>query len=68
MSIRDLSYQVFKVTNDNHSVNLTTSELVARFYEGVDVKKELTQGETFNSNAKAKIFSVLILNMIGVTT
>ncbi len=68
MSIRDLSYQVFNVKNDKHSMNLTTSKLVARFYEGVDVKKEMTQDKTFNSNAKAKIFSVLILNMIGVTT
>ncbi len=54
VSIRDFSYPNFNVTNDNHSVNFTTSELVARFYEGFDVKKEMTQDETFYSNAKAK--------------
>ncbi|WP_217358304.1 hypothetical protein [Ruegeria sp. HKCCA4633] len=54
MSINDFSYPDFNVTNDNHSVNLTTSESVARFYEGFDVKKEMTQDETFHSNAKAK--------------
>ncbi|WP_171238369.1 hypothetical protein [Ruegeria sp. HKCCA5763] len=54
VSIRDFSYPDFNVTNDNHSVNLTTSESVARFYEGFDVKKEMTQDETFHSNAKAK--------------
>ncbi len=54
VSIRDLRYPDFKATKDNHSVNLTTSELVARFYEGFDVKKEMTQDQTFHSNAKAK--------------
>ncbi len=68
VSIRDLSFPDFNVANDNHSVNLTTSELVARFYEGFDVKKEMTQDETFDSNAKVKDFSVLILSMIGGTT
>ena len=54
VSIRELSYPDFNVTHDNHSVNLTTSEVVARFFEGFDVKKEMTQDETFYSNAKEK--------------
>ncbi len=54
LKVDGLGYQVFNVSNDNHSVNLTTSELVANFYEGVEVKKEMRQDESFYSNAKAK--------------
>ena len=49
-----LGYQVFNVSNDTHSVDLTTSELRRRFYEGVPMKREMGEDETFYSNAKAK--------------
>ncbi|XDA98439.1 NAD(P)-dependent oxidoreductase [Sulfitobacter sp. LCG007] len=49
-----LGYQVFNVSNDDHSVNLTTPELLERYYEGVPLKRELGENETLYSNAKAK--------------
>lgn len=48
-----LGYQIFNVANDDHSVNLTTDELVTRFYGGVPVA-EMAERETFFSNKKAK--------------
>jgi nucleoside-diphosphate-sugar epimerase len=48
-----LGYQVFNVANDDHSVALTSAELVERFYPGVPVTTpDLPQ--CFYSNAKAK--------------
>ena len=49
-----LGYEVFNVANDNHSVALPTSEIIAQFYAGVPVKKEIGEEETFYSNTKAK--------------
>jgi len=49
-----LGYEVFNVSNDDHSVAATTQELIARFYGGVPVKHEMGRTETFYSNAKAK--------------
>lgn len=49
-----LGYEVFNVANDNHSVALPTSEIISQFYEGVPVKKEIGEEETFYSNTKAK--------------
>lgn len=49
-----LGYQVFNAANDGHSVNLPTSELIARYYEGVPVKREMGEDETFYSNAKIR--------------
>ena len=49
-----LGYQVFNVSNDNHSVGLTTPEIIAQFYQAVRVKGEIGEHETFYSNAKAK--------------
>ena len=48
-----LGFEIFNVSNDDHSVGLGTSELVARFYEGVPVAP-MGETETFYSNAKAK--------------
>ncbi|MDG1118225.1 MAG: NAD(P)-dependent oxidoreductase [Flavimaricola sp.] len=49
-----LGYQVFNVSNDDMSVNLTSDEVIARYYDGVPVKSEMSPDETFYSNAKAK--------------
>ena len=49
-----LGYQVFNVSNDDMSVNLTLDEVIARYYDGVPVKSEMSPDETFYSNAKAK--------------
>lgn len=49
-----LGYEVFNVSNDDHSVAASTSELIAQFYDGVPVKKDMGETETFYSNDKAK--------------
>jgi nucleoside-diphosphate-sugar epimerase len=48
-----LGYEVFNVSNDDHSVGATTHELIDRFYQGVPVG-DMGEFETFYSNAKAK--------------
>ncbi len=49
-----LGYEVFNVSNDDHSVDLPSSELMAAYYKGVPLKSEIGEAETFYSNAKAK--------------
>ncbi|MCG6885052.1 MAG: NAD(P)-dependent oxidoreductase [Silicimonas sp.] len=49
-----LGFEVFNVSNDDHSVAATTPELLGRFYDGVPVRKELGDDETFYSNDKAR--------------
>lgn len=49
-----LGFQVFNAANDDHSVNLTTAEIISRYYEGVPIRKELGEFEGLYSNAKAK--------------
>ncbi len=49
-----LGYEVFNVSNDDHSVAASTKELIDRFYPGVPVKKDMGEFETFYSNDKAK--------------
>jgi nucleoside-diphosphate-sugar epimerase len=48
-----LGYEVFNVANDEHSVRLSSEELVARFYQDVPVKS-VDLPTSFYSNAKAK--------------
>lgn len=48
-----LGYEIFNVSNDDHSVGASTKELVERFYQGVPCA-EMGEQETFYSNAKAK--------------
>lgn len=54
LAVDGLGYQVFNVSNDNHSVDTPTSELTQRFYSGVPVTRALAEDETFYSNRKAK--------------
>ena len=49
-----LGYQVFNVANDDTSVALTSAEVAARYYDGVEMRGEMGTFETFYSNAKAK--------------
>ena len=49
-----LGFQIFNASNDDHSVALSTREIIERFYEGVPVKKTMGESETFYSNAKAR--------------
>lgn len=49
-----LGYQVFNVSNDDMSVNITSDEVIARFYQGVPVKRQMGPNETFYANDKAK--------------
>ena len=54
LAVDGLGYQVFNVSNDNHSVGTATSQLIEQFYQGVRVAKDMSEDETFYSNAKAK--------------
>lgn len=49
-----LGFEVFNVSNDDHSVSLSTAQLRARFYPDVPLRAEMAETETFYSNAKAK--------------
>ncbi|MEM8729388.1 MAG: NAD(P)-dependent oxidoreductase [Pseudomonadota bacterium] len=49
-----LGYQIFNVSNDNHSVKTPTSELMATYYAGVPVRRDMGEEETFYTNAKAR--------------
>jgi nucleoside-diphosphate-sugar epimerase len=50
----DLGYEVFNVSNDDLSVSLTSDQVIAQFYQGVEVRGEMEANETFFSNKKAK--------------
>ena len=54
LRVDGLGYQVFNVANDTHSVDLSTSELIDKFYPAVRIARELGPRETFYSNTKAK--------------
>ena len=49
-----LGFQIFNASNNDHSVALSTREIIERFYEGVPVTKTMGESETFYSNAKAR--------------
>jgi nucleoside-diphosphate-sugar epimerase len=49
-----LGYQVFNVANADLSVAETTGELLERFYDGVEVRRELEPGETLYAIDKAR--------------
>ena len=54
LSVDGLGYQVFNVSNDNHSVASPTSELIERFYTGVPLTRPMAEDETFYTNKKAR--------------
>jgi nucleoside-diphosphate-sugar epimerase len=49
-----LGYEVFNVANADMSVATTTTEVRERFYDGVEVRRELGRDETFYSIDKAR--------------
>ena len=49
-----LGYQVFNVANADMSVAATTQEIRDRFYDGVEVRRELGRDETFYAIDKAR--------------
>ena len=49
-----LGYEVFNVSNDDTSVGITSAEVYERFYDGVELRRELGEYETFYANDKAK--------------
>ncbi len=49
-----LGYQVFNVANDDASVGIPTDEVIAQFYQGVPIKRQMRPDETFYANDKAK--------------
>ena len=49
-----LGYEVFNVANADMSVAATTQELQHRFYDGVEVRRELGRDETFYAIDKAR--------------
>jgi nucleoside-diphosphate-sugar epimerase len=49
-----LGYEVFNVANADLSVGATTQELRDRFYDGVEVRRELGRDETFYAIDKAR--------------
>ncbi|SPJ23653.1 NAD-dependent epimerase/dehydratase family protein [Palleronia abyssalis] len=49
-----LGFEVFNVANPEPSVDLTSGEITARFYQGVPQKREMAQDETFYSIEKAQ--------------
>ncbi|NHA70201.1 NAD-dependent epimerase/dehydratase family protein [Phycicoccus flavus] len=49
-----LGFEVFNIANADHSVATPTSELVAEFYDGVEVRREMGETETFYCIDKAR--------------
>lgn len=49
-----LGYEVFNVSSSGHSVDRTSDELIAQFYDDVPKKSPIGPRETFYSNAKAR--------------
>lgn len=49
-----LGFQIFNASNDDHSVALTTPQIIERYYQGVPQRRPMGVQETFYANAKAK--------------
>lgn len=49
-----LGYEVFNVSNDQNSVNLTTEDILKRFYPKVPLKRDVDPYECLFSNEKIK--------------
>lgn len=49
-----LGFQIFNAANEDHSVDMTTSEIIERYYQGVPQAREMDVDETFFSIKKAK--------------
>lgn len=49
-----LGYEVFNVANDDSSVAMPTDAVIARFYQGVEVRGAMGPHDTFYANKKAR--------------
>ncbi|NRB00927.1 MAG: NAD(P)-dependent oxidoreductase [Rhodobacteraceae bacterium] len=49
-----LGFEIFNVSNEDHSIAMTTQEIIDRYYVDVPLTREMGEHETFYSNAKAK--------------
>jgi len=49
-----LGYEVFNVSNDQNSVNLTTEDILKKFYPKVPLKRDVDPNECLFSNEKIK--------------
>ena len=49
-----LGFQVFNAGNDTNGMNVPTAELVARFFPGVPVTREMGGNEALFSNRKIR--------------
>ncbi len=54
LEIDGLGYEVFNVANADMSVAATTQEVLDRFYDGVDVRRDMGRDETFFAIDKAR--------------
>ncbi len=54
LEVDGLGYEVFNVANADMSVAATTEEVRERFYEGVEVRREIGRDDTFYSIDKAR--------------
>jgi nucleoside-diphosphate-sugar epimerase len=54
LEVDGLGYEVFNVANADLSVAATTQELQHRFYDGVEVRREMGRDETFYAIDKAR--------------
>ena len=50
----NLGFEIFNVSNDTNSVNLTNKQIIETFYPGVHLKRELDDFECLFSNRKIK--------------
>ena len=53
LNVDGLGFQIFNVSNDNHSVGLSSKELIDRYYKDVPIKSDEIP-QSFYSNEKAK--------------
>jgi len=54
LEVDGLGFEIFNASNDTHSVDQTTAQLIDRFYPDVPLTRDMGTDETFYSNAKAK--------------
>ena len=54
LAVDGLGYEVFNVANDDMSVALSAQEVLARYYEGVPVRRALAGNDSMYCNRKAK--------------
>ncbi len=54
LEVDGLGYEVFNVANPDMSVAADTREIIERFYDGVEVRREMGRDETFYAIDKAR--------------